>query len=91
MVTDNPTAYNTGQLELRSNAGDVLLGLHASGATATAIRHLRGTSVVQFHGIDQTAPADVRGIVNGLAAGAGRLEVIAGAPGADPNTIYFVT
>jgi hypothetical protein len=90
-VKENPTTYADGQLELRSNAGDVLLGLHASGATATSMRHIRGTNVVQFHGIGQANPADVRGIVNGLAAGAGRLEFVAALPATpDANTIYFI-
>lgn len=91
-VKDNGTNYATGSIECRSLAGDVYLGLHASGASAVALKHFRGGNVLSIVGTSDAAVVDVRGIVNGLAAGAGRLQVVAALPGTpDANTIYFVT
>lgn len=39
---DNPATYFSAQLELISQAGDVVLGFHAGGASAECIEHLRG-------------------------------------------------
>lgn len=44
----NPSGYNSGQLELMSAAGDVLLGFHAAGASAVSIIHTRGGSSLTF-------------------------------------------
>ena len=45
---NNPTNYNNSQLELISEAGDVKLGLHNQGASASLIKCIRGNEAFHF-------------------------------------------
>jgi len=55
---NNPTQYDNSHLELVSDAGHVILGFHAVGATAVNLRHVRGTNDLQV----------VNSIVSGFAS-----------------------
>jgi hypothetical protein len=47
ILKNNPSGYNSANLELLGGAGDVVLGFHAAGSTAACIDHVRGGSGVR--------------------------------------------
>jgi hypothetical protein len=47
ILKNNPSGYNSANLELTGSAGDVVLGFHAAGATAACIDHVRGGNGVR--------------------------------------------
>tara|TARA_R100000541_G_scaffold16009_2_gene25550 strand:- start:2614 stop:4128 length:1515 start_codon:yes stop_codon:yes gene_type:complete len=72
---DNSSSYTVSNLELKSNAGDVFLGFHASGATATALVHVRGSTGLRIVGNGGSAnysDLSMRGLT------CGRINVTAG-------------
>ena len=59
ITKNSPTAYNDANLELLGGAGDVVLGFHAAGATATCIDHVRGGSGVRVLTLTRGAYAPI--------------------------------
>ena len=58
-VNETASAYSSGQIEARSNTGDVHIGLHSGGATATSIKHTRGGSGISVVATNGTTLVDI--------------------------------
>jgi hypothetical protein len=64
-IRNTQTSYSTAAFQAQSTSGDVHISLHAYGATATSIKHTRGTSGLSVVETDGFTLATV----NGAAAG----------------------
>lgn len=59
-ITNGQIGWATAGLESRSTAGNAILALHAAGATATLLRHVRGRDGVEIRNHNDTSYSTLR-------------------------------
>jgi hypothetical protein len=72
-ITNGQIGWATAGLESRSSTGNALLSLHASGATAVLLRHVRGGSGVEVRAADDSSNAPL--VASNLYASGGNVII----------------
>jgi hypothetical protein len=60
VASDNPTAYFDAQLELYSDAGNIMQSFHAGGSSVVTLKHVRGVDGIEVRDLNGTTYKEIR-------------------------------
>jgi hypothetical protein len=60
VASDNPTAYFNAQLELYSDAGNIMQSFHAGGSSVVTLKHVRGVDGIEVRDLNGTTYKEIR-------------------------------